>query len=349
MPLQLQFRLCCPHPHPSALCLLALSPHPGMDLQRKTTIFLPIAVYYRKACNRITNSTWLEWEGLRATEPWENASCKVLCSCWNSRWCYCVFQHLPLMWDLQSSSSCLVFLWMAQFFFGRFYGQAILHFFLMAYLYIYEQLATLHATVFKGIDRWFFCECHFVSPNSFIGHSLGNVIIRSVLTRPRFRYYLNKLHTFLSLSGPHLGTLYNNSTLVSTGKGLWKKLSCFLCMKGPLGRLYLNEITVLTCVFLFLTEALGTISTRPQGPSNVSSSFCSSALRNLSLFHELGKPAHVVWSVGPMSVNWFLALKSHSVSVKMQCLYEIPASDNFTNSSCPSIQHHITCKNMRIG
>ncbi|CAH2286005.1 FAM135B [Pelobates cultripes] len=58
-----------------------------------------------------------------------------------------------------------------------------------------------------------------ISRISFIGHSLGNIIIRSVLTRPRFRYYLNKLHTFLSLSGPHLGTLYSNSTLVSTG--LW--------------------------------------------------------------------------------------------------------------------------------
>uniref|UniRef100_A0AAY4D1L8 DUF676 domain-containing protein n=1 Tax=Denticeps clupeoides TaxID=299321 RepID=A0AAY4D1L8_9TELE len=59
---------------------------------------------------------------------------------------------------------------------------------------------------------------------SFIGHSLGNVIIRSVLTRPRFRCYLCKLHTFLSLSGPHLGTLYNNSTLVSTGLWLMQKL-----------------------------------------------------------------------------------------------------------------------------
>ncbi|XP_029447929.1 protein FAM135B [Rhinatrema bivittatum] len=58
-----------------------------------------------------------------------------------------------------------------------------------------------------------------ISRISFIGHSLGNIIIRSVLTRPRFRCFLNKLHTFLSLSGPHLGTLYNNSTLVSTG--LW--------------------------------------------------------------------------------------------------------------------------------
>uniref|UniRef100_A0A3B5LPU5 DUF676 domain-containing protein n=1 Tax=Xiphophorus couchianus TaxID=32473 RepID=A0A3B5LPU5_9TELE len=58
----------------------------------------------------------------------------------------------------------------------------------------------------------------------FIGHSLGNVIIRSVLTRPRFRCYLPRLHTFLSLSGPHLGTLYNNSALVSTGLWLMQKL-----------------------------------------------------------------------------------------------------------------------------
>ncbi|XP_024113665.1 protein FAM135B isoform X1 [Oryzias melastigma] len=59
---------------------------------------------------------------------------------------------------------------------------------------------------------------------SFIGHSLGNIILRSVLTRPRFRCYLPKLHTFLSLSGPHLGTLYNNSALVSTGLWLMQKL-----------------------------------------------------------------------------------------------------------------------------
>ncbi|NXF86287.1 F135A protein, partial [Eubucco bourcierii] len=66
---------------------------------------------------------------------------------------------------------------------------------------------------------------------SFIGHSLGNLIIRSVLTRPRFKYYLNKLHTFLSLSGPHLGTLYNSSALVNTGLWFmqkWKKSGSLL-------------------------------------------------------------------------------------------------------------------------
>ncbi|CAK6446847.1 unnamed protein product [Pipistrellus nathusii] len=70
-----------------------------------------------------------------------------------------------------------------------------------------------------------------VSKISFIGHSLGNLIIRSVLTRPRFKYYLHKLHTFLSLSGPHLGTLYNSSALVNTGLWFmqkWKKSGSLL-------------------------------------------------------------------------------------------------------------------------
>ncbi|NWV40865.1 F135A protein, partial [Grantiella picta] len=70
-----------------------------------------------------------------------------------------------------------------------------------------------------------------VSKISFIGHSLGNLIIRSVLTRHRFKYYLNKLHTFLSLSGPHLGTLYNSSALVNTGLWFmqkWKKSGSLL-------------------------------------------------------------------------------------------------------------------------
>lgn len=70
-----------------------------------------------------------------------------------------------------------------------------------------------------------------VSKISFVGHSLGNLIVRSVLTRPRFKCYLSKLHTFLSLSGPHLGTLYNSSTLVNTGLWFmqkWKKSGSLL-------------------------------------------------------------------------------------------------------------------------
>uniref|UniRef100_A0A8C1KYQ0 Family with sequence similarity 135 member A n=1 Tax=Cyprinus carpio TaxID=7962 RepID=A0A8C1KYQ0_CYPCA len=70
-----------------------------------------------------------------------------------------------------------------------------------------------------------------VSKISFVGHSLGNLIVRSVLTRPRFKCYLSRLHTFLSLSGPHLGTLYNSSALVNTGLWFmqkWKKSGSLL-------------------------------------------------------------------------------------------------------------------------
>uniref|UniRef100_A0A8C5NAB0 DUF676 domain-containing protein n=1 Tax=Gouania willdenowi TaxID=441366 RepID=A0A8C5NAB0_GOUWI len=70
-----------------------------------------------------------------------------------------------------------------------------------------------------------------ISKISFVGHSLGNLIVRSVLTRPRFKCYLSRLHTFLSLSGPHLGTLYNSSALVNTGLWFmqkWKKSGSLL-------------------------------------------------------------------------------------------------------------------------
>lgn len=53
---------------------------------------------------------------------------------------------------------------------------------------------------------------------SFVGHSLGTIIIRSALARPQMKPFLGKLHTFLSLSGPHLGTLYNSSGLVNAGE-----------------------------------------------------------------------------------------------------------------------------------
>ena len=61
---------------------------------------------------------------------------------------------------------------------------------------------------------------------SFIGHSLGCILIRSAILRPELAKYSSKFYTFLSLSGPHLGTLYNNSGLVNAGLWMiqkWKK------------------------------------------------------------------------------------------------------------------------------
>lgn len=66
---------------------------------------------------------------------------------------------------------------------------------------------------------------------SFVGHSLGTIIIRSALAKPQLKPLLGKLHTFLSLSGPHLGTLYNSSGLVNAGMWFmqkWKKSGSLL-------------------------------------------------------------------------------------------------------------------------
>lgn len=63
-------------------------------------------------------------------------------------------------------------------------------------------------------------ESYGLNPSkiSFVAHSLGTIIVRSALTRPQLRPLLPRLHTFLSLSGPHLGTMYNSSGLVNMGK-----------------------------------------------------------------------------------------------------------------------------------
>ncbi|XP_067677466.1 protein FAM135A-like isoform X2 [Haliotis asinina] len=66
---------------------------------------------------------------------------------------------------------------------------------------------------------------------SFIGHSLGNIIVRSALSQPQLAHLLPKLYTFLSLSGPHLGSIYNTSGLVNMGMWFmqkWKKSGSLL-------------------------------------------------------------------------------------------------------------------------
>ncbi|AQK39473.1 Putative serine esterase family protein [Zea mays] len=40
---------------------------------------------------------------------------------------------------------------------------------------------------------------------SFVGHSIGNIIIRSALAEPALQPYLKNLYTYMSISGPHLG------------------------------------------------------------------------------------------------------------------------------------------------
>ncbi|CAN7937709.1 unnamed protein product [Ixodes hexagonus] len=52
---------------------------------------------------------------------------------------------------------------------------------------------------------------------SFIGFSMGNIIIRAALTKTELQHLHRHLYTFLSLSGPHMGTIYNTSMLINFG------------------------------------------------------------------------------------------------------------------------------------
>ncbi|CAN8311886.1 unnamed protein product [Cochlearia groenlandica] len=59
---------------------------------------------------------------------------------------------------------------------------------------------------------------------SFVGHSIGNVILRTAIADSLMDPYRKYLHTYLSLSGPHLGYLYSSNSLFNSGLWLLKKL-----------------------------------------------------------------------------------------------------------------------------
>lgn len=66
-----------------------------------------------------------------------------------------------------------------------------------------------------------FCPASCLSKLSFIGHSLGGLIIRAAL--PHLSEYSGKFFTYISLSSPHLGYMYNSSRLIDTGMWFLKK------------------------------------------------------------------------------------------------------------------------------
>ncbi|KAG1369804.1 putative protein FAM135B [Cocos nucifera] len=65
---------------------------------------------------------------------------------------------------------------------------------------------------------------------SFVGHSIGNIIIRTALTESIMAPFLKHLHTYMSVSGPHLGYWYSSNSLFNSGLWLLKKLKGAQCM-----------------------------------------------------------------------------------------------------------------------
>lgn len=81
---------------------------------------------------------------------------------------------------------------------------------------------------------------------SFVAHSLGTIVVRTALSRPQLGFIIPRLHTYLSLSGPHLGILFNNSGLVNMGMN--RIDLCLLCS---------SSLTQLTNDFFFTSQAFG--------------------------------------------------------------------------------------------
>jgi len=79
---------------------------------------------------------------------------------------------------------------------------------------------------------------------SFIGYSLGGVIIRAAM--PHLSEYKDKMHTFISLSSPHLGYMYNSSKIVNAGLWILKQYNKSIC----LNQLHLSDSGNLKCCYL---------------------------------------------------------------------------------------------------
>jgi len=60
---------------------------------------------------------------------------------------------------------------------------------------------------------------------SFVGHSLGGLIVRSALTQALLAPLLPHLYTYLALGTPHLGYIHGNNLVTGTGLWMLRRLS----------------------------------------------------------------------------------------------------------------------------
>ena len=90
---------------------------------------------------------------------------------------------------------------------------------------ILEMGLRLSNEVKNYLQDW--CPAGNVSSISFIGHSLGGLIIRAAL--PFLSQYAEKMKLYMTLSTPHLGYMYSDSKLVDAGLWFlkkWRKSQC---------------------------------------------------------------------------------------------------------------------------
>ncbi|MCO5547611.1 hypothetical protein L7F22_001062 [Adiantum nelumboides] len=111
-----------------------------------------------------------------------------------------------------------------------------------------EEVAAFMKTKFGSfLKKATYSNCRL----SFVGHSIGNIIIRAALNDPLMKPFLEYLHTYLSISGPHLGYLYSSNTLFNSGLWLLKKLKASPCMHQLT---FTDEANIQDCFLFKLSE-----------------------------------------------------------------------------------------------
>ncbi|KAK8789131.1 hypothetical protein V5799_021093 [Amblyomma americanum] len=87
---------------------------------------------------------------------------------------------------------------------------------------------------------------------SFVGFSLGCVLVRAALTCAQLRPYIRNLHTFFSLNGPHLGVVYAKNRFLRFQISVLSKIS----MKGSMKELtFQDSADIRKCYLYILSRA----------------------------------------------------------------------------------------------
>mmetsp|Transcript_1865 Transcript_1865/g.1297 ORF Transcript_1865/g.1297 Transcript_1865/m.1297 type:complete len:122 (+) Transcript_1865:149-514(+) len=90
---------------------------------------------------------------------------------------------------------------------------------------ISEMGVRLAQEIANFISEW--CPGSSLGRISFIGHSLGGLIVRAAL--PYLEEYSDRMHAYVTLSTPHLGYMYNASRIIDAGIWFlkkWRKSTC---------------------------------------------------------------------------------------------------------------------------
>lgn len=88
--------------------------------------------------------------------------------------------------------------------------------------YIQDKMPDLIFSSYTGIH---------VGKISFVCHSIGGLVVRQCLEDPLMQPLLPLCYTYISLASPHIGTLFPESQVVSTGLWAMHKMKNCLVLK----------------------------------------------------------------------------------------------------------------------